>query len=325
VTEIVVVMGIVGMLASLIFPVLAQARMNARVSQCTSNLRQLGQALVMYDMDHDRLRENYPDRLTHLAAMGYVPDERLFICPMDPTKAKGKGLKPGKPSDDKSDWAERATTPGLRNSSYLYEFSTRTMQSYQVTGDGLGGITSVDWVGSSWPSQWLVSWYSDERWDSDTVYTNYSDNVPMYDGDTSVNLIVPANPLDVDRGRYIAWTDLGKTTGTGTITLQDAKFAQMENGDVYITGYTSDAPVPASWDSENSPYWTVGGDNYAQHNYARTWMPIVRCFYHQTPALVDEQKFEEVLNLAVDGNTFYSAPGWEETAWNLGRQNTGLW
>src|SRR5205823_516105 len=84
--EMVVVLGILGVLASLLLPALAGARLSARKIQCTSQLRQISQAFVMYDLDHDRVYENYPDRVTHLKELGYAADPRVFICPMDYTK-----------------------------------------------------------------------------------------------------------------------------------------------------------------------------------------------------------------------------------------------
>lgn len=347
-TEVVVVMGIMGVLASLVLPAFATTRSKARVAQCTNNLRNISQALLMYDIDHDRTYENYPDRLTHLYSLGYLRDQRVFICPMDGTKATTakngypalkpvykNGIRYGTdpataqvPSDDKADWAERLgfISNGMRelNCSYLYEFSTRPCQSYTRTVDDVTKETlSVQWNGSGWASDWLVGWYNEDRFFYDEVYLNNPINEDTVEFDTSTNwfnddwvdlyLVIPANPLDVDRD------------GNGTVTMQEAKFWQMEEGDVYTSGYAgpSDRAVPQSFSPE--PYDMIFDGTYPrQHGYPRGWMPIVRCFYHQTPELVDKECFEEVLNLSVDGNTFYSAPGWEQTAWRQGKQQTGF-
>jgi len=55
--ELLVVIAIIGILASMLMPVFAQARESARRIVCVSNMRQLGQALVMYAGDYD---EMYP-------------------------------------------------------------------------------------------------------------------------------------------------------------------------------------------------------------------------------------------------------------------------
>ncbi len=53
--ELLVVIGIIAVLAGLLFPVFARARANARQTQCISNLRQIGMSIEMYGMDYDDL------------------------------------------------------------------------------------------------------------------------------------------------------------------------------------------------------------------------------------------------------------------------------
>src|SRR5262249_39405378 len=48
---------IIAILAAILFPVFAQAREKARSATCTSNVRQLGTAMMMYAQDYD---EAYP-------------------------------------------------------------------------------------------------------------------------------------------------------------------------------------------------------------------------------------------------------------------------
>lgn len=55
--ELLVVIAIIAILAAILFPVFAQAREKARGTQCLSNIRQLGTALIMYINDND---QNYP-------------------------------------------------------------------------------------------------------------------------------------------------------------------------------------------------------------------------------------------------------------------------
>ncbi len=68
--EVLVVIAIVAMLAAILFPVLARAREAARRSTCTSNLRQQGEALMMYLQDTD---EVFPVANFNDSAYGYPP------------------------------------------------------------------------------------------------------------------------------------------------------------------------------------------------------------------------------------------------------------
>src|SRR5438093_13107743 len=55
--ELLVVIAIIAILAAILFPVFAQAREKARTATCSSNLKQIGIAVVMYAQDYD---ETYP-------------------------------------------------------------------------------------------------------------------------------------------------------------------------------------------------------------------------------------------------------------------------
>lgn len=51
--ELLVVIAIIAILAAILFPVFAKAREKARQATCTSNLKQLGNAVLMYSQDWD--------------------------------------------------------------------------------------------------------------------------------------------------------------------------------------------------------------------------------------------------------------------------------
>src|SRR5207302_3892260 len=55
--ELLVVIAIIAILAAILFPVFAQARAKARQASCTSNLKQLNLAVIMYKQDYD---ETFP-------------------------------------------------------------------------------------------------------------------------------------------------------------------------------------------------------------------------------------------------------------------------
>jgi prepilin-type N-terminal cleavage/methylation domain-containing protein/prepilin-type processing-associated H-X9-DG protein len=55
--ELLVVVGIIALLAAILFPVFARARENARRVSCASNLKQIGLGIMQYTQDYD---ERYP-------------------------------------------------------------------------------------------------------------------------------------------------------------------------------------------------------------------------------------------------------------------------
>jgi len=84
------VIAIIAILASILFPVFARARENARRASCQSNLKQIGLAMIQYTQDYD---EKYlPSQPADSTAPGngatfvtvlqpYIKSTQVFICP----------------------------------------------------------------------------------------------------------------------------------------------------------------------------------------------------------------------------------------------------
>jgi prepilin-type N-terminal cleavage/methylation domain-containing protein len=100
--EVLVVVAIIGLLVAVLLPSLSRAREQARVAVCRSNLRTLGQSLVMYaDANRDKLpNANLPgtdvtdpasEQANTIVMMGMTRKYRLqpdvFHCPMDESPA----------------------------------------------------------------------------------------------------------------------------------------------------------------------------------------------------------------------------------------------
>lgn len=86
--ELLVVIAIISILAALLFPVFAQARENARRTQCLSNVRQVGLALTMYVEDYDETTPSvYHDNATNIITdawnllLPYIKNSQIFYCP----------------------------------------------------------------------------------------------------------------------------------------------------------------------------------------------------------------------------------------------------
>ena len=69
--ELLVVIAIIAILAAILFPVFARAREKARQSSCTSNLKQMGLAMLMYANDYD---ESLPPNYAWVPA-DWVPEQ----------------------------------------------------------------------------------------------------------------------------------------------------------------------------------------------------------------------------------------------------------
>lgn len=105
-TELLVVIGIIAILAAILFPVFAKAKAKAREIQCLSNLAQIGKSINLYMADYDdffpagldpsdkyapEIWASQPEWQARIAAMPmmsdllqpYIKSKDLFHCPSD--------------------------------------------------------------------------------------------------------------------------------------------------------------------------------------------------------------------------------------------------
>jgi prepilin-type N-terminal cleavage/methylation domain-containing protein len=86
-TELLVVIGILGILAALLFPVLAKARRDAGMTACLSNLHQVGLAIRMYQADwgpnlpRDAYDPSQPKRSQMYLLQPYLHNQAVTKCP----------------------------------------------------------------------------------------------------------------------------------------------------------------------------------------------------------------------------------------------------
>jgi prepilin-type N-terminal cleavage/methylation domain-containing protein len=96
--ELLVVIGVIAILAAILFPVLSAARESARLAACRSNLRQIGVAIKSYMQDYD---DKFPDLPARPGTSGgdqhyfgaaakmllpYAKDKKVFRCFSQPER-----------------------------------------------------------------------------------------------------------------------------------------------------------------------------------------------------------------------------------------------
>jgi len=107
--ELLVVIAIIAILAAILFPVFAKAREAARKATCTSNLKQLSLAMIMYKSDYDSQFPmsgwyNLPNDSTcdwQNSIFPYVKNKGAYKCPSS-TDIHNDG-------DEHQDWNRTAT------------------------------------------------------------------------------------------------------------------------------------------------------------------------------------------------------------------------
>lgn len=89
--EMLIVITIIALMVTILFPVFSRARENARRTACVSNLSQIGRGLQMYSQDYDG---RYPCPASNGTTYGwaqtilpYMKNAQIFQCPSEGTKA----------------------------------------------------------------------------------------------------------------------------------------------------------------------------------------------------------------------------------------------
>ncbi len=138
--ELLVVIAIIAILAAILFPVFAKAREKARQASCTSNLKQIGLAQMMYAQDYDESLPNHTEVAGQdwpLMIVPYVKNGQIFRCPSAPFY--GHQLVDG---SDLS-YGYNCGHIGNRSLAYLQHPATTIMCADSISDNRIGPITAI--------------------------------------------------------------------------------------------------------------------------------------------------------------------------------------
>jgi len=159
--ELLAVIVIIGILASMVGGSVITARRLARQTRCMANLRQFSVGLQVYRGEYKRnppwLSNLFPD---------YVDSKALYICPSDGNNPKGSGhVRPRSSVNDKfsemadnenrknSDGASQYRNSDIKYCSYSYEFSWAECATWKTFDSVTKYVPEVDDIYTSWCTQ----------------------------------------------------------------------------------------------------------------------------------------------------------------------------
>lgn len=182
--ELLVVIAIIAILAAILFPVFARAREAARATQCRSNLKQLGTAVMMYTQDYD---ETLPIERTINPSMSviqfldpYIKSKAVWDCPSQSPSAKSSIAYNGERSYSYNTWAlSNQSLAAIQNVSETVCLADSTPNTWQgawmlfrpsngMRQDALNGSAVPTW-GATASQSWTQCNFAERHSDTGNV------------------------------------------------------------------------------------------------------------------------------------------------------------
>lgn len=159
--EMVVVIGIIMLLAAILFPVFAQVQEKGRATSCTSNLKQLGVGIQLYNQDFDH--RTMPNAQTWKLCprnllTPYLKSRQVWICPSETNTnvflhsntAADATLIAG---DDppyvsyqlNNQWANKGEAVFVRPTEFIITSDTNPAEGGWTEGNSTDGGLTTDW------------------------------------------------------------------------------------------------------------------------------------------------------------------------------------
>lgn len=180
-TELLTVIAIIGILVAIIIPIIGKVRSNARASQCVSNLRQIGVAMLVYASEN---KNQYPAAVRHggrswdMELKDYGVTKDVLHCAVD--EAERSPFNNGTASEPRSyGMNDRLASGGYNPTGYIHSArieappQTIALSEWHVSGNRAwvsGNAVLTDFIGG------------DTARGNFTVHGEVSGNALFFDG-----------------------------------------------------------------------------------------------------------------------------------------------